>query len=936
MSTRKLLLTLSLIATLAGAHAAPAQTLSRIDRDFVQWTRDTIDGNHPEGSDGYVDLDGDDAADFRSAVEAFLAEDWANADLLADDVGYEVVVFRDSGNGDEAYYGLLPQAGNGDGRGFYFVRPRAHVRRRLVVQAPHAVEDERTGVLGSEIFRASGARALMLTGADRCASDAFSTCTGSTDCGAHRISDGAHAVDTFFHIFHEEASREHGDTHVLQLHGFKADGTDPEFSVSDGTQTNAVNDPNDTYLPNALYKDLQGRMQLANPALTRNGSSCNKAGHGDFQCGTQSVQGRDANGSGDACSTNATTASGRFIHLELSNDLRDPFDAGDPADFYSQQLVIDAVNTVFPAKAVAGDRIWADVNGNGVQDAGEPGVHGVTVEVLDANDAVVESTTSIVGAYRIGNLDPGTYRLRVQVPAGYTAGTGFGPDGRANTPFVVTAGQTLLTVDAPLIPPTLALIGDRVWNDADRDGLQDTGESGLGSVAVRLLTADDATVATGTTNSLGSYSFSALPGEYKVRVTPGARGFTRQVAGAPNDDSDIDPLTGASAAFSVTSGATDVSRDAGLATCFDIPLVPRNARWLWKSGGMPWPADWKDASPASLAGWTGGYAPFGFGGDLGDEYETEIPSLFETGIFTTYFRHSFEVVDPALFQEPLQLTFERDDGVVIYVNGTEVVRRNLPWGAATRPDMPASTEASTTETITIPPSLLVAGTNVVAVELHEVTPDEDEEEEDIERLFGLTITGRSCDCRLAEVSLRTSDTTYLEEDDDTSNNGSNSTAGVAGDSDDEEVALLRWQTTGLPADAEVVHAEIVLNMTSVSNARGVRFPVWPVLRPWTESQTTWLSAGPTAWQVSGAKGGTDRDTSNPVGLMTLRTTGKGAIPLASGAWGLIESWADGGTNHGFVIGEDGPNGEVNFSSDETGTTTNRPTLRVIYRKPACQ
>ena len=290
MTAKKTLIALTLIiATLAGSRGAPAQTIARLDQDFVLWTQKTIDGNHPAGSEGYVDLDGTDAADFRSAVQAFLAEDWADADILADAVNYEVVAFRDTSG--ETFYGLIPQADNGEGRGFYFVRPRSQVLRRLVIQAPHAVEDERTGVLGSEIFRASGARALMLTGADRCASIIESTCTGSTDCGNHTVADGAHSVDAFFHIFHEEAGAEHADTHVLQLHGFKADGSDPEFSVSDGTTTNNVSD---SYLPNALYVDLQGRMQIVYPVLTRNGASCNKAGHGNFQSGTDSVQGRQS------------------------------------------------------------------------------------------------------------------------------------------------------------------------------------------------------------------------------------------------------------------------------------------------------------------------------------------------------------------------------------------------------------------------------------------------------------------------------------------------------------------------------------------------------------------------------------------------------------------------------------------------------------------
>lgn len=404
-------LCLILLLSLVAAVALPAQELPRIEQDFVQWTQVVIDGNHPAGSGGYRNLEGLEQSLFESAVQAFLAEDWALADERADAVGYDVVTFRDTGNDGEVYYGLIPEAGNGDGRGFYFVRPRTQVQRRLVLQAPHAVEDNRTGVLGSEIFRASGARALMLTGADRCASSIVSECTGSTDCGAHRVSDGAHAVNTFFQSFHRLASREHADTVVLQLHGFKVgiDSStglpdDPEFSISDGTTTNRV----ETTLANRFYQNLQDRIS------PRAGNSCNRTGHENFKCGTESVQARDTNNSTNACTANASTASGRFLHLEMSNDLREP------GGNYETSLVIATVNAILPRTAEVGDLVWADVNGNGVQDAGERGVHGVTVELLDANGNVVGSGATRVGQYRIGNLGAGTYRLRVQLPAGYT------------------------------------------------------------------------------------------------------------------------------------------------------------------------------------------------------------------------------------------------------------------------------------------------------------------------------------------------------------------------------------------------------------------------------------------------------------------------------------------------------------------------------------
>lgn len=928
---------LGLLLALSLFTLPAAGQISRIEQDFVHWTQIAVDGNVPEGSNRYRDLEGTEEADFRAVVQAFLAENWFGADALADGLGYEVVTFRDTGNSGETFYGLIPKTETGDARGFFFLRPRAQVLRRLVVQAAHAVEDERTGVLGSEIFRASGARALLLSGADRCASDEESGCTGETDCGNHRVSDMAHSVDTFFHAFHELASVEHADTRVLQIHGFKADGTEPEFSVSDGTEND---NSSTTYLPNAFYQNLQTRMQNANPLLTRNGNSCNQIGHQDFQCGTQNVQGRHLNlltvvPLPNACFTGATTASGRFVHLEMSNDLRDPVDTanGDP---YSQQLVIDTVNAVFPRMATVGDRVWADLNANGLQDSGEPGVHGAFIEVLNTSNVVVESTTSIAGSYRIGNLPAGTYRVRVYLPGGYAYGSGLDSSGRT-AQFSLTAGANRTTSDLPLLAPAVGQIGNFVWAD-NGDGVQGGTEAGIGSVAVQLLTPEGDLVQTKTTNSLGIFTFTnVLPGNYKVGVNPGTRGFTQRAPGVPaSSDSEIHPATGRTSTFSLASGVSDLNRDAGLLSpCFDIPLIAKNSLWLWKTGETSWPSDWNQSAPASLDGWVEDYAPFGFGSGGGIQFVTPIPNPTDTsGIFTTYFRRSFEV-DLSLIRQPLQLTFTRDDGVVIYLNGVEIARRNLPWGATTGPDMPASTEATATETISIPPSMFVSGTNVLAIELHEVTPEPNDTPRGV---FELTLTGKACGCNLAELNLRDSATTYLEEDSKGSNNGTDPTAGVAGLLTDEEVALLRWQTTGLPADAEVLHAEIALNMDSVSNSSGVRFRVWPLLRSWVETQTTWNNAATgSAWLLpGGAKNTADRDFTAPLGLLALRSEGLGTIPLNSGAFGLIEGWVDNpSSNFGLAIGDSGPLGEINFLSDEDPTLTNRPTLRVIYRKTTC-
>ena len=71
----------------------------------------------------------------------------------------------------------------------------------------------------------------------------------------------------------------------------------------------------------------------------------------------------------------------------------------------------------------------------------------------------------------------------------------------------------------------------------------------------------------------------------------------------------------------------------------------------------------------------------------------------------------------------LTLTTRADDGIAVYVNGTEVGRSNLPSGTLTSTTYAGSAPSTATAlaspvTFSVPPSLLVNGTNTVAVEVH--------------------------------------------------------------------------------------------------------------------------------------------------------------------------------------------------------------------------
>jgi hypothetical protein len=116
--------------------------------------------------------------------------------------------------------------------------------------------------------------------------------------------------------------------------------------------------------------------------------------------------------------------------------------------------------------------------------------------------------------------------------AGEFLGSGAGNDGTVDGKLSVTVGSVGIVNATFGLSQTLS-IGDTVWNDVNNNGLQDTGESGIGGVTVKLWTpgsdnaiggtgtAADTLAATTTTDGTGAYSFAGLiVGKYFVTVTP--------------------------------------------------------------------------------------------------------------------------------------------------------------------------------------------------------------------------------------------------------------------------------------------------------------------------------------------------------------------------------------------------------------------------------
>jgi len=147
--------------------------------------------------------------------------------------------------------------------------------------------------------------------------------------------------------------------------------------------------------------------------------------------------------------------------------------------------------------------------------------------------------------------------------------------------------------------------------------------------------------------------------------------------------------------------------------------VNKGASWAWKYfAGAP-PSDWKVNASGTV--WNTGPAALGFGSTgLGTNIDTFATTTDRP--IAAYFNKTFQVADASRATQ-LVLSTVADDGVVVYVNGTEVGRSNMPTGTITPTTYAPSARNTTTAnsspvTITVPTSLLTNGTNTIAAETH--------------------------------------------------------------------------------------------------------------------------------------------------------------------------------------------------------------------------
>ena len=305
----------------------------------------SIISNMPEeDGDDYSEPINSEKADWIDMLDDLFAADYSGADIKADALEYDLVEFSDNTT-NETYY-VLEKLGNGANYwGTYILNPNAE-REQVILMSPHPRFDFNTGKEAIFCFQEIDAGFFMLSGTHRCNHTDESLCSGMTEaCGNlddFRISDLAHSVNSIWQTTTDYLFNLTPDSYFIQLHGFTKTGNDPYVIMSNGTREIPAPDP---------ITVIRDELLIADPMLTF------KIAHIDLNwdrlLGFTNTNGRLINSSNNACSSNATATSGRFVHIEQEKTrLR--------SDMSGWQKMATALSESFPLSPLPAELVTFD------------------------------------------------------------------------------------------------------------------------------------------------------------------------------------------------------------------------------------------------------------------------------------------------------------------------------------------------------------------------------------------------------------------------------------------------------------------------------------------------------------------------------------------------------------------------------------------------
>lgn len=267
-------------------------------------------------------------------------------------------------------------------------------------------------------------------------------------------------------------------------------------------------------------------------------------------------------------------------------------------------------------------------------------------------------------------------------------------------------------------------------------------------------------------------------------------------------------------------------------------LVPTGATWKYHDLGSNLGTTWKDYYFTDSA-WSQGAAPLGYG----DTVATTVGfgSSATAKYITTYFRRTFTASHG---YSSMQISLRRDDGAVVYLNGTEVARSNMPTGTITSSTLASVAIAGADETtyLSIPiTGQLYNGANVIAVEIHQSAASSS----DIVFDLSLQGTGNTGALPNPPAPPPPAVSTLTVTDDATVRGGSyaarNYGTATSGGVQSGSASNTRWHYLQLDTASHTGTIGRAILRMSMAGARGVTTPllIKAVDTAWTESTITW-------------------------------------------------------------------------------------------------
>lgn len=196
--------------------------------------------------------------------------------------------------------------------------------------------------------------------------------------------------------------------------------------------------------------------------------------------------------------------------------------------------------------------------------------------------------------------------------------------------------------------------------------------------------------------------------------------FLGSLTNAPFAFTNFNTTIGTHAFSAIAIDSTGLSTTSAPVVVTIVPsLVPSRSEWKYLDDGSEPPATW-NTETFDDSGWSNGVAVLGFGDGNETTVVRRASELSGTNILAYYFRRTFHVSDPSAVSS-LTVRLLRDDGGIVYLNGTEIFRNNMPAGPVTSSTLATVfAEDSILRATRVNPQLLIAGENLIAVEIHQV------------------------------------------------------------------------------------------------------------------------------------------------------------------------------------------------------------------------